>query len=96
MRVYGSEKRGGRPIRFFEYHPDRSGKHTAAFLKGFTGCLVTDGYAGYNQVTGVVRCECWAHMHRNGEKPCQRVPLPPYPRPQLDIIIATNFALPDT
>lgn len=64
MWVYGSGERGGRPIRFFEYQPDRSGKHAAAFLKGFTGCLVTDGYAGYNQVTGAVRCGCWAHMRR--------------------------------
>ena len=64
MWVYGSGERGGRPIRFFAYQPDRSGKHAAAFLKGFTGCLVTDGYAGYNQVTGAVRCGCWAHMRR--------------------------------
>ena len=64
MWVYGGGERGGRPIRFFEYQPDRSGKHAAAFLKGYTGCLVTDGYAGYNQVTGAVRCGCWAHMRR--------------------------------
>ena len=64
MWAYGSEKRGGRSIRVFEYQPDRSGKHAAAFLKGFSGCLVTDGYAGYNQVTGAVRCGCWAHMRR--------------------------------
>lgn len=64
MWVYGSEERGGRPVRSFEYQPDRSGKHAAAFLKGFTGCLVTDGYAGYNQVAGAVRCGCWAHMRR--------------------------------
>ena len=44
--------------------PNRSGKHAAAFLKGFHGCLVTDGYAGYNQVEGVTRCGCWAHMRR--------------------------------
>lgn len=64
MWVYASNDRAGRPIRFFEYQPDRSGKHAAAFLKGFTGCLVTDGYAGYNQVMGAVRCGCWAHMRR--------------------------------
>ena len=64
MWVYGSEERGGRPIRFFEYQPNRSGKHAADFLKGFTGCLVTAGYAGYNQVAGAVRCGCWAHMRR--------------------------------
>ena len=43
---------------------DRSGKHAAAFLKDFSGCLVTDGYAGYNQVDGVIRCGCWRHMRR--------------------------------
>lgn len=64
MWIYASTNRGGRPIRFFEYQPDRSGKHAAAFLKGFTGCLVTDGYAGYNQVSDAVRCGCWAHMRR--------------------------------
>ena len=64
MWVYASSERSGRPIRYYEYQPSRSGKHAAAFLKGFTGCLVTDGYAGYNQVEGVVRCGCWAHMRR--------------------------------
>ena len=64
MWVYASSERSGRPIRYFEYQPSRSGKHAAAFLKGFTGCLVTDGYAGYNQVEGVVRCGCWAHMRQ--------------------------------
>ncbi|QNK42686.1 IS66 family transposase [Caproicibacter fermentans] len=37
-------------MRYFEYQPDRSGKHAAAFLKDFTGFLVTDGYAGYHIV----------------------------------------------
>lgn len=64
MWVYGSNERSGRPIRYFEYQPDRSGKHADRFLKDFNGCLVTDGYAGYNQVEGVVRCGCWSHMRR--------------------------------
>lgn len=64
MWVYASNDRSGKPIRYFEYQPDRSGKHAAAFLKGFSGCLVTDGYAGYNLVDGVIRCGCWSHMRR--------------------------------
>lgn len=64
MWVYASNDRSGRPIRYFEYQPDRSGKHAERFLKDFTGCLVTDGYPGYNQVEGVIRCGCWAHMRR--------------------------------
>lgn len=64
MWVYANNDRSGKPIRYFEYQPDRSSKHAAAFLKGFSGCLVTDGYAGYNQVDGVIRCGCWSHMRR--------------------------------
>ena len=64
MWVHANNDRSGKPIRYFEYQPDRSGKHAAAFLKGFSGCLVTDGYAGYNQVDGVIRCGCWSHMRR--------------------------------
>lgn len=64
MWVYASSQRSGTPIRYFEYQPSRSGKHAAAFLKGFSGCLVTDGYSGYRQVEGVTHCGCWAHMRR--------------------------------
>ena len=64
MWVYASGRYCKTPIRFFEYQPDRSGKHPAALLKDFSGCLVTDGYAGYGQVTGAKRCGCWAHMRK--------------------------------
>ena len=64
MWVYASGRYCAEPIRFFEYQPDRSGKHPATLLKDFSGCLVTDGYAGYAQVTGATRCGCWAHMRR--------------------------------
>ena len=64
MWVYASGERSTTPIRTFEYQPDRSGKRPESFLRGFTGCLVTDGYAGYNQVANVTHCGCWAHMKR--------------------------------
>ena len=64
MWVYASGKYSEKPVRYFEYQPDRSGKHPAKLLKGFSGCLVTDGYAAYDQVTGASRCGCWAHMRR--------------------------------
>ena len=64
MWVYASGERSTTPIRLFEYQPDRSGKRPESFLRGFTGCLVTDGYAGYNQVAKVTHCGCWAHMKR--------------------------------
>ena len=64
MWVYASGERSKLPIRIFEYQPDRSGKRPESFLKGFSGCLVTDGYSGYNQVEKVTHCGCWAHMKR--------------------------------
>ena len=64
MWVYVSPPRSGKPVRYFEYQPDRKGCRAADFLKEFRGCLVTDGYSGYEQVLHVTRCGCWAHMRR--------------------------------
>ena len=64
MWVYVSWEGSKKPIRIFKYQPDRSGKRPANFLKGFTGYLVTDGYAGYNQAASVTHCGCWAHARR--------------------------------
>ena len=64
MWLYASGEYSKNHIRIFEYQPDRSGKRPESFLKGFTGCLVTDGYAGYNQVKQVIHCGCWAHARR--------------------------------
>ena len=64
MWLYASGEYSKNHVRIFEYQPDRSGKRPESFLKGFTGCLVTDGYAGYNQVAKVTHCGCWAHARR--------------------------------
>jgi len=64
MWMYASRAQSEKPIRIFEYQPDRSGKRPENFLRGFTGCLVTDGYAGYNPVKDLTHCGCWAHMKR--------------------------------
>ncbi|SMP68093.1 Transposase IS66 family protein [Anoxynatronum buryatiense] len=42
----------------------RASKHPAAFLKGFKGYLHTDGYQGYNQISGVRVIGCWVHAQR--------------------------------
>lgn len=64
MWLYASGEYSNAPIRIFEYQPDRSGKRPESFLKGFAGCLVTDGYAGYNHVANVTHCGCRAHSRR--------------------------------
>ena len=64
MWLYASAALLKHQVRLFEYQPDRSGKRPESFLRGFTGWLITDGYAGYNQVQGVTHCGCWAHTRR--------------------------------
>ena len=64
MWLYASGEYSNLHIRIFDYQPDRSGKRPESFLKGFNGCLITDGYAGYNRVQQVTPCGCWAHASR--------------------------------
>ena len=64
MWLYASAALLKHQVRLFEYQPDRSGKRPEAFLKGFTGALVTDGYQAYNLLTKVTHCGCWAHARR--------------------------------
>jgi len=33
-------------------------------LKDFKGYVHSDGYAGYNKLSGITRCGCWAHLRR--------------------------------
>lgn len=48
----------------FKYSTSRSAETASEYLKGFKGILVTDGYAGYNNIEGVTHAECWAHARR--------------------------------
>lgn len=53
----------------FTYAPGRSGQHADNILKGFSGILQVDGYAGYNRllkrpVQDVRLAYCWAHARR--------------------------------
>lgn len=62
--------RGGapkKPALIFQYHPTRSGDPAAVFLRGYQGCVQTDGYGGYDFLDhqpGVIHAGCWAHARR--------------------------------
>ena len=72
------------PIVLYDYQITRADKHPKAFLKGFSGYLHVDGYAGYHDLPKVELVGCWAHARRkfhealkslpanlhNSEKPC--------------------------
>ena len=55
---------GFRAIILYGYSPTRNGSHAREFLKGYSGYLETDGYQGYNNLPGIRRCSCWAHIRR--------------------------------
>lgn len=53
----------------FTYAPGRSGQYAEDILKGFSGTLQVDGYAGYNRLLkrpsqDIRLAYCWAHARR--------------------------------
>lgn len=64
MWVYRTGNDGKAPIVMYDYQPSRSGDNAAAYLKDFKGFVHSDGYSGYNKLTEVTRCGCWAHLRR--------------------------------
>ena len=56
--------RDGPPIVLFNYQTTRASKHPIRFLKGFSGFLQVDGYAGYNGLENVTLVGCLAHCRR--------------------------------
>lgn len=54
------------PYTLFDFTPGRGEEYPAAFLKGYSGFVHADGYAGYNCVhgSGARHLGCWAHVRR--------------------------------
>lgn len=62
---------GSPPGVAFTYAPGRGGIHAERILRGFSGILQVDGYAGYNRLIAPERvgpdirlAYCWAHARR--------------------------------
>ena len=64
MWLYRSGNDGKSPIVLFDYQPSRNGDHAATYLKDFKGYVHSDGYSGYNKLSGITRVGCWAHLRR--------------------------------
>lgn len=65
------EIRSDPPAVLFRASRDRSGDHPDEHLRGFTGILQADAYAGYNRLLvpdrqpgPIVEALCWAHARR--------------------------------
>ncbi|MBQ1188852.1 MAG: IS66 family transposase [Lachnospiraceae bacterium] len=64
MWLYRTGNDDQKPIILYDYQPSRNGDHAVTFLKNFNGYVHSDGYQGYNKLTGITRCGCWAHLRR--------------------------------
>jgi len=64
MWLYRTGNDDKSPVILYDYKPSRSGENAASFLKDFRGYVHSDGYSGYNKLTGIVRCGCWVHLRR--------------------------------
>lgn len=54
-------------VTLYHYRPSRSGSVAADLLRGYTGAIMTDGYAGYDKVAqsyGLQYGHSWAHARR--------------------------------
>ena len=65
MWLFRTGEDEGPPIIIYRYTQTRAKYNAEDFLKGFEGYLETDGYQGYNNLPGVKRCCCWAHVRRD-------------------------------
>lgn len=64
MWLYRTGNEGKEPIILYDYQPSRKGDNAVNFLKDFKGYVHSDGYSGYNKLSGITRCGCWAHLRR--------------------------------
>jgi transposase len=77
--LYRSAAKSNKPVVLFEYQATRSGHHPLKFLTGddndrFKGYLSTDGYSGYNNISGVTRVGCMAHVRRKFDEAIKILP----------------------
>src|SRR5579864_4123777 len=64
MWVYRSAEGSAQQVVLFDYQPGRGHKHPERFLQGFTGTIMTDGYAAWRMLKGVTHLGCLAHVRR--------------------------------
>jgi transposase len=64
MWVYRSAEDCEQPVVLFDYQPGRGQQYPQAFLAGYRGLLMTDGYSAWRTLEGVTHFGCMAHARR--------------------------------
>ncbi len=62
--VYRSAEDSEEPVVLFDYQPGRGQAHPQAFLAGWRGTLMSDGYSAWRTLEGVTHLGCVAHLRR--------------------------------
>ena len=63
MWLYRTSGDAEHPIVLYEYQPDKKQERPQAFLAGFSGYLMTDGFSSYHCLhDGIVLVGCFAHV----------------------------------
>ncbi|EGD3970332.1 IS66 family transposase [Salmonella enterica] len=65
--AYVSEETTGDSVVCFDCQPGRAARYPEAWLAGWSGTLVTDGYAVYHSLKNggsIINAGCWAHARR--------------------------------
>jgi transposase len=76
MWAYHTGRDSPRQVSLFEYQETRAKEHPLKFLKGFSGKLHVDAYAGYLglEAQGVTLSYCWAHVRRKFFEALKSIP----------------------
>jgi hypothetical protein len=74
MWVYRSSERSAEPVVLFEYQPGRGQHHPQAFLQGYTGALMTDGYSAWRTLKEITHLGCMAHVRRRFDEALKASP----------------------
>jgi hypothetical protein len=64
MWVYRSAEDCEHPVVLFDYQRGRGQEYPQAFLAGYEGMLMTDGYSAWRTLEGVTHFGCLAHSRR--------------------------------
>lgn len=64
MWVYRSAEDCEQPVVLFDYQPGRGQIYPQAFLNGYQGMLLSDGYSAWRTIEGATHFGCLAHARR--------------------------------